>query len=260
MNCNETRKWMSPYLDSELDPTKTFEVSQHLESCDTCRVRFEKESRADDIIAKRLRRCEPFVNWQAVERRILSAPQKVMRLRPRWWLAAAACIAAIIIVWPEQSIADPAAQWAVDELHKLSPECEPFSGEECSTAEIEARAREVLSRKIDLGLQDGRIAKHPIKLVDARERKCPAGNSRLEIRLNCCGKPVLLIIGRCEKLGELSSFNKVLEKDGSSWEQQRSAHNFKYRISARRTGDCVIVAVAPHQVVQLVSNISLGSN
>ena len=46
MKCHDARKWISPYIDSELDPTKTFELSQHLENCESCKTRFGREALA----------------------------------------------------------------------------------------------------------------------------------------------------------------------------------------------------------------------
>ena len=40
MNCKEARRWMSPYIDSELGKTKTFEISEHLRYCPACAERF----------------------------------------------------------------------------------------------------------------------------------------------------------------------------------------------------------------------------
>ncbi len=41
------RRWTSPYLDSELGDTQTFEVSQHLLTCPECAARFNFERHAD---------------------------------------------------------------------------------------------------------------------------------------------------------------------------------------------------------------------
>jgi anti-sigma factor RsiW len=59
MRCEETSRYLSPYLDSELDPRTSFEISSHFEQCASCRDRFEAERRIDHAIATELRRPEP---------------------------------------------------------------------------------------------------------------------------------------------------------------------------------------------------------
>ena len=59
MRCEETSRYLSPYLDSELDPRTSFEMSNHFEQCTSCRDRFEAERRIDHAIATELRKLEP---------------------------------------------------------------------------------------------------------------------------------------------------------------------------------------------------------
>ena len=54
MKCHEARKWTSPYLDSELGQTKTYEISEHLQQCEACAKRFEGEGRVDEMIRDRI--------------------------------------------------------------------------------------------------------------------------------------------------------------------------------------------------------------
>ncbi|NOX57888.1 MAG: zf-HC2 domain-containing protein [Planctomycetes bacterium] len=55
MTCDQCRRWWSPYLDSELDASKTFEVSEHLRVCECCRSRFEGEKDLDQWMRDTLR-------------------------------------------------------------------------------------------------------------------------------------------------------------------------------------------------------------
>jgi len=59
MKCDETGRYLSPYLDSELDPRTSFEMSSHFEQCAPCRDRFEAERRIDHAIAMELRKPDP---------------------------------------------------------------------------------------------------------------------------------------------------------------------------------------------------------
>jgi anti-sigma factor RsiW len=59
MKCEESSRLLSPYLDSELDPKTSFDMSSHFEQCASCRERFEAERRIDHAIAIELRKPDP---------------------------------------------------------------------------------------------------------------------------------------------------------------------------------------------------------
>ena len=59
MRCEETSRYLSPYLDSELDPKTSFEMSSHFEQCASCHDRFVAERRIDHAIATELRKPHP---------------------------------------------------------------------------------------------------------------------------------------------------------------------------------------------------------
>lgn len=263
MNCGEARKWISPYLDSELDATKTFEVSQHLEACPPCRRRFDQEMQADRITAESLRLAEPCVDWSAVEAQLSSFVHRRILLRPRWMLAAAAAVAFLILgigQWSRSSRASNSAQWAVDELHRLSPDSSPFRCQKgCTPLDVAAAAYDILNCQLDLNCGDGQVAGHPVMLVSAARRDCPGGKGRLEVHLNCCGKPVLLTVGQCDRLGELSPVTTELGNQDKHLNRTCQAHKHTYQVSSRRVGEYVIVAVSPHHTHQLVSEIVLAA-
>ncbi len=264
MQCQEARKWISPYLDSELDPTKTFEVSQHLESCAPCRERFEKEGRADELIGAVLRREESFVDWPALERQILAPARRVIPIRPRWLLAAAACVAFILISqgdWLDNTAAAHPAQWAVDELYTLSPDCSPFpEGRGCTPNEIDEMAETALDCRLSIPITGGRLGGHPVTLIDRHKRTCGAGTDRVEVRLNCCGHPVLLIVGKCGQRGIMKDIAAALEQSGGDYSGQGSSHNKTYHVRAARKGKYIVLAVSPHKVDHLVDGVDPTQN
>jgi len=264
MQCQEARKWISPYLDSELDPTKTFEVSQHLESCASCRARFEKEGRADELIGAALRREESFVDWTAIERQILAPARRVIPIRPKWLLAAAACVA-FLLIWPGgwfgSTVAAHPAQWAVDELHTLSPDCRPFpEGSGCTPSDINAVAEAALDCRIVIPITDGRLANHPITLIERNRRTCDAGTDLVEIRLNCCGKPVLLIVAKCDQGGIMKDIAAALEQAGGDYSVPCSSHSMKYHVRAMKKGKYIVLAVSTHKVDHLVAGVDPTEN
>ena len=251
MQCQEARKWISPYLDSELDPTKTFEVSQHLESCAPCRERFEKEGRADELIGAALRREESFVDWPAIERQILAPPRRVIPLRPKWLLAAAACVAFLLISQGDWLGSTGAAQWAVDELHGLSPDFRPFpEGPGCTPSDVNEIAEAALDCRLGIPVSEWRLAGHAVTLIQGDRR-----TDRVEIQLNCCGKPVLLIVGRWAQRGIMQDIVAALEKAGGDYSDERSSHSTKYYVRAVKKGDYVVLAVSTHKVDHLVDSV-----
>ncbi|MBI3872708.1 MAG: zf-HC2 domain-containing protein [candidate division Zixibacteria bacterium] len=54
MDCRKVRSYLSLYLDSELSPETTFDISQHLEECEDCRVAAEREGKLEALLKARL--------------------------------------------------------------------------------------------------------------------------------------------------------------------------------------------------------------
>lgn len=47
MNCKEARRYINLFIDSELDSKTSFEISEHLSSCEDCSKRFAQEERIE---------------------------------------------------------------------------------------------------------------------------------------------------------------------------------------------------------------------
>ena len=75
MKCQRVRSYLSLYIDSELDPATTHEVSRHLEACRECRRIFKTEESLEKAIAEQLR--EPEGDEQAVLSRALDSTHAV---------------------------------------------------------------------------------------------------------------------------------------------------------------------------------------
>jgi len=88
MRCDEIRRWISPYLDSELDPHTNFEIAQHLEVCPECQGVFEAERRLESALSESLKAgADTEVAWDRAIHRMLATP--IWGLR-RWQVAVAA--------------------------------------------------------------------------------------------------------------------------------------------------------------------------
>ena len=260
MKCHDARKWISPYIDSELDPTKTFELSQHLEDCEACKTRFDREALADGLIAKSLQRHESFVDWSAIEKEILTPPRRRMPIRPKWLLAAAASIAFLLISLGDWS-GPTLAEWAVEELHQLSPECKPFPGEpSCSLDDVASLVSEVLDREVSMPAGDGLAGGHGFTLTKASLASGAAGPGAVRVQINCCGHPVLVIIGRRGDRGPLAELTAGIDPGGDQYRAEIVVHRFKYNVRATKKDDYIIIVVSPHQIDHVVSAFEPTTN
>jgi anti-sigma factor RsiW len=88
MRCEDVRKYVSPYLDSELDGKTSFEIVRHLELCAECRTRFEAEEVVEKRIASFLR--QPQAGDEELWRRALEKALRRPRRRVGRVIAAAA--------------------------------------------------------------------------------------------------------------------------------------------------------------------------
>lgn len=98
MKCEEVRRYVSPYLDSELGGTTNFEIVRHLELCAACRARFESEDLVERKIAAVLR--QPGEGDDALWRRALEGALRRPRRRVnRVMAAAAAALLLALGIW-----------------------------------------------------------------------------------------------------------------------------------------------------------------
>src|SRR4030066_335834 len=55
MKCEETRKYINLFIDSELDTKTSFEITEHLSSCEACDKRFKQEEQIEKTIVSVLK-------------------------------------------------------------------------------------------------------------------------------------------------------------------------------------------------------------
>lgn len=251
MNCREVRKWMSPYLDSELGQTKTFEIGEHLAACESCAERFEAERRADELIRERIpRESMPDELWEAVT--VAPAP----RVSRGWFgvrsIAAVAAVIAIAVlsVTMLQTGGTPATPRVIDEYVAAAPEDLPFSG----PGDSKDRSRQVnsvLRREFGLEMampRPGQLVGHfGFELVSAIERTDPQGRKFVEVRLNCCGKPVILAFASRDARMVPAQFQWPNPPGGQGKENVGAFH-----VAYRDVGGAMVVGASKHPVADIL--------
>lgn len=95
MNCSETRKQLSDYLDGELSPEACHQIDRHLGECLACRGELE-ELRSLTVMSAEL---EPEIRprrdlWPGIEARIDPSRSQ----SPPWWLQLAAAGIALAVL------------------------------------------------------------------------------------------------------------------------------------------------------------------
>ena len=89
MKCEDVIHFVGPYLDSELDPTTTFQIQAHLSQCSMCRTRFEREHELECRINQSLQRTiglDDEVRWNQILHRALPMPRAPGRSARTFWL------------------------------------------------------------------------------------------------------------------------------------------------------------------------------
>jgi mycothiol system anti-sigma-R factor len=106
MVCREVMDQLSPFLDDELDPVASREVSRHLESCPSCAAALDGQRRLSDSLRRDLEyhRAPDLLRARVVRDVRAAAGREAARSRPaaqlgRWMSAAAAVIAVAGGTW-----------------------------------------------------------------------------------------------------------------------------------------------------------------
>jgi hypothetical protein len=216
MDCRQARKLMSPYMDSELGATRTYEVSAHLRHCDDCTRRFEAESRVDKAVRARMEReSMPPAMWGAIVDRVTHADARPRDDRPflarghiRFAIAAGILLGVGLTAWPpwaqfEFGSDEPQIPWLVDALEVAAPDHMAFAGDEDRAPQAQQLIDQFgLQLAVAPSATSVRSARHDAIVVDARQCMDDQGRQYVEIRMNCCEQPVLMVIGRrCRSSG-----------------------------------------------------------
>ena len=101
MNCEQTELLLHPYLDGELDVTKSLEVVEHLQQCAACEAKSAQAQGLSQVLAHAdLRRTAPARSKERVQAALHRAerPANFDDRRRRWLALAVAAAAALALV------------------------------------------------------------------------------------------------------------------------------------------------------------------
>lgn len=253
MTCKEARKLMSPYLDSELGQTKTFEISEHLRQCPECAVRFARERHVDDV----MRTCldppaMPEELWSHI-RGELATPSWIRRLGTRNGLALAACLAIAFIgttiFWQQQGSRE--RPWIVRHIVAEAPDDHPFQAFPPGQPAVERLLRDEYRIQLAMSPTVKATEHYDLQLISVTKRTDDRGREYVELRLNCCGHPVVVALARAD--GDLAApFDVVSAKDVPLPRTVDGVH-----LAAKRIDDVVAVAASRHPVDHVLGSIRL---
>lgn len=259
MTCEEARRLILSHIDPPNEAAPNATLTAHLESCKACRARLEAERRIERAIADRLRRDTlPDADWRRIE-------AAVRRSQPvggwsRWPMYGAAAAVLLLLTW-RVSVA----------MLGLGPS-HLNKGGESGTKVITASnpGRQIVRRYLDEATGDAAfkpqanaatalpfsnlgfdlsprsMGYHPAELISVAEKPGPDGTI-LEIRLNCCGQPVLMLVAPRSKPGALADVATALHTESE----------FAYRedgvnVAGRGLGEYVVLAASRHTVTPLI--------
>jgi anti-sigma factor RsiW len=235
MKCDEARKLLNPYLDSELDAKSSLEVEQHLASCTECGGLFEAEKKFDARFRDAFRRGERTATlWDAVESRLHPARHVISSFR--WALAAAAAIALLAGVWFLRAARPLDLALAAGECHNAyvqritSPE---FNGR------VPDRIVKELGDHLDTAAFDYRPTASGFSTDGARF--CHVRNVPTAVILGHYGNvPVSLVVFKRSELTQFPATKARLE----SGEAVVCSHTGHYEFAVRIIDDHVVCLVA----------------
>jgi len=255
MNCKESRKWMSPYLDSELGATKTFEVGAHLGDCPECKFRFESERKVDDLVRSRLQKdVMPTELWERISRTV-SEPKWVRQLRSPRTLALAACLAmavlgTVLIPSRPSTVESPGL---VQSLLVSAPDNVPFADADMDRIDIMRLLNERFDGEFTLATASERRDGHRLEFIEAVDRTDDNGRAYVELRLNCCGRPVLMALARRGVDGLPSVFSNAPLNGAISTTEIDGVH-----VATKDFGGIIAVVASRHPVEQIASGLGFS--
>lgn len=254
MNCKQVRRLISPYLDSELSRSETFEVCEHLRQCPDCAARFEQERAAEALIRERLLETRmPDPLWNGI-RRNLTHRGPLHFSRHAWTLATAASLLLVavgVMIWQAR---DTAAN-----LPPVIREYQTVAARTNAAAaaggvdQLASVLRRTFGGDVTFQMPEHVTGHRALRLAGAETHYDAQGRKYVEARLVCCGQPVLLV------LGELRDGPPEILRD-LPLEKPDVEENFDgVRVHTRAGARLAAAVVSRHPIWHIASGIRLAS-
>lgn len=226
MDCHQIKIYLSPYLDSELDPRTTMDIAHHLENCEGCNRRYERERTIDDLFRDTFSGPSmPDEVWAKLAGSIGHAHPGRFRRRLVVSAAAAAVLLACAYFFTAIGLSEgaPGIRGMIALAHFESWKS-PLSRPDGIALVTDQRTEveDFLSRKLRSRVEIPEIPEksgHRFELYGAKI--LPTGSLAMGlVYYRCCGEPVsvflvgkksLLSIEQGERPGQASSFSVSLE-------------------------------------------------
>lgn len=248
MRCQDYRKYLNPYIDSELDARTSADIAEHLSVCEACNKYFALEQEVERRLAKRWQREKmPEEFWMTMLQR-LSAYETTSwrRIRLAWFIPAAVVpVAATVLVWVFLwgGISDNVGPLAEDfqEMHGKYLRHEIPIGPGLSWPQ----GFEGLTVIKNLPQSDV-INGHELKLIGSRPFYIK-GVAGVHVIYTCCKIPISMFVFRKEDMGSFTRAQRLLDKGKGS-----AVINLgNMRLAMKDLKEVVVCCVSSHDTREL---------
>ncbi len=249
MRCQDYRRYLGPYIDSELDARTCADIAEHLSLCEGCSRLFAQEQEIERRLVKGLQREKmPEESWSAIYES-LSAHDfaRPWRVRLAWLVPAAVVpVAAMLLVWffllgkpPDAgSLAKPLL-----EAHEKHLTHELALGPGLSWPQ-ELSGLKMLQHLPQSGVMGG----HDIKLIGGQ----PCYIKKIKgahVVYTCCNTPVSMFILRKEDMDKFKGAQRLLDKGKGS----AIVDLGNMRLAMKDLKEAVVCSVSSHDTSELMT-------
>ncbi|HHT9139879.1 MAG TPA: anti-sigma factor family protein, partial [Candidatus Tripitaka californicus] len=213
MRCQDSRRYLNPYMDSELDAKTCTDITNHLAVCEACSKRFAQEQEIEKRLVKRLQREKmPDESWEVILER-LNAYDSPGRRRVRLaWLVPAAVVpvvtAVLMLFFLWGKAPDNTNSWSatLQEMHGK------YLKQEISISPGLSWPQEFQGLTVLEHLpQSGVIGGHDVQLLGGRPFYAKDIHGA-HIVYTCCNTPASMFILRKEDMRDLKRAQRLLDK------------------------------------------------
>lgn len=248
MRCQDYRKYLSPYIDSELDARTCADITEHLSVCGACSRLFSQEQEVERRLVKGLQREKmPEEYWRAVVKRLSAYDYaEPRRVRLAWLVPAAVMpVLAMVLVWVFVWGRTPDADLLTKPLLELHGK---YQSQEIASQGLSwPQGFEGLTVLKNLP-QSGVIGGHDVQLIGSQP--CYIKNVKgAHVMYSCCNTPVSIFILRKEDLDSFKGARKLLDKGKGS----AVVNLGNMRLVMRDLKEAVVCCISSHGTSELLT-------